>query len=68
MSFAELLSCSDEGDPLVQEAVMAYFGGLTDHNAHPVVDENAVADARSWMDFDAGEGATDLAEAAGEQF
>jgi hypothetical protein len=51
---AGVLACAAEGDALVEEAVVADFGGLADDDAHAVVDEEAAADARRGG-FDAGQ-------------
>ena len=47
---------------------MAHFGGFTDHHAHAVVDEHAVADPGAGVNLNTGEGSAELAEAAGRQF
>ncbi len=61
-----LLACSAEGDPLIQRDVVADDGGLADHNAHPMVDEEAQADGGSGVDLDSGQPACDLREEARE--
>ena len=43
-----------ERDALVERHVVADLGRLTDHDAHPVVDEEAVTDARRRMNLDSG--------------
>ena len=67
VAFAVLLAGAPQSDPLVQQATVADFGGFADHHPHAVVNEHAVADACTGVNFDAGEGATDLTEAAGRQ-
>ena len=62
-----VIAGASQGDPLVQQAAGTDFGGFADHHPHAVVDEHAVADAGAGMDFNAGQGTADLAEAAGRQ-
>ena len=45
---------------MVEHHVVADLGGLADHDAHAVVDEEASADRRAGMDLDAGQPARDL--------
>ena len=47
--------------------VVADLGGLADHHAHAVVDEEAAADRRAGMDLDAGEEAAELRDEAAAQ-
>ena len=62
------LAGAAQGDALVQQAARADFGSFADHHTHAVVDKNAMADAGTGVDLDAGEGTTHLAQAAGGQF
>jgi hypothetical protein len=36
------------------------FSGLSDHHAHPMVDEKSIPDPRSWMNFNPGQPASHL--------
>src|ERR1043165_2204865 len=56
-----------EGDALVEHDVVADFGSFTDDHAHTVIDEEAAADDGAGMDFDAGEKAREVHEAAGKK-
>lgn len=56
-----------EGDPVVQHHVIPDLGGLPDHHAHAVVDEEAPTDPRPGMDLHPGEGAHPLGEDQGRQ-
>src|SRR5690606_12275963 len=49
---------------VVERAVVADFGGLADHHAHAMVDEEAPADAGAGMDLDTGEPARDCGKEA----
>src|SRR5204862_1735755 len=49
-----------ERHALVDSAAVADLGGLADHHAHAVVDEDAGADFRARVDFDAGEEAPEM--------
>jgi len=51
-----------QGYPLVEGAVIADLGRLADDHAGPVVDEEAIADAGSGMDLDAGDGAAQVGD------
>ena len=53
-----------EGDALVERHVVADLGGLADHHAHAVIDEEAPTDLRARMDLDAGEEAAEVAHEA----
>jgi len=51
-------------DALVERDVVADLGGLADHHAHAVVDEDALADDRARVDLDAGEPARQVRDEA----
>ena len=67
MAFAVLFARASQGYPLVEQATVPDLGGFADHHSHAVVDEHAVADPGAGVNLNAGEGTTDLAEAAGGQ-
>ncbi|MPM45711.1 hypothetical protein SDC9_92402 [bioreactor metagenome] len=52
---------------LVQQAVVSDLGGLTDDNAHAVIDDKALADARAGVNLDAGPKTTPLGHAPGQK-
>src|SRR3546814_19445151 len=56
-----------EGDALVERHVVADLRGLTDHDAHAVVDEQPLADPGAGMDLDAGEDAAEMRDEASQQ-
>jgi hypothetical protein len=43
-----------ERDSLIQGHVVADLGGLADHDPHPMVDDEALADQRRGVDLDPG--------------
>jgi len=53
-----------QGHPVVERAIVADFGGLADHHAHPVVDEEALADMCAGMDLDPGQDPPDMRDEA----
>ena len=55
MAFASLVSGSAQSHVLINQNVVANLGGLSDHDAHAVVDEKPAADRRAGMDLNAGE-------------
>src|SRR3546814_14792229 len=56
-----------EGDALVERHVVADLRGLTDHDAHAVVDEQPLADPGAGMDLDAGDDVADMRDAESQQ-
>jgi hypothetical protein len=56
MALARGESGATERHALVQGDVAADLGGLSEHDAHTVVDEEAVADLRRGVDLDARRG------------
>src|SRR5229473_4485815 len=56
-----------ERDALVDQHVVADFGGLPEHHAHTMIDEQAPADLRARMNLDTGEPARKLADQTAEQ-
>src|SRR5271170_143857 len=56
-----------ERDALVDEDVVADFGGLAHHDPHPVIDEEAASDFRAGMNLDSCDQARQLAYHAAEQ-
>jgi len=67
VAFPLFFAGAAESDSLVEEDIVADFGGFADDDAHAVIDEEAAANARAGVDFDAGEEAADLGEDAGEE-
>src|SRR6202022_3918719 len=53
MAFAALQARATEGDALIQRAVLADLGCLSDDDGHPVVDEQSTTDLGSRMVFHA---------------
>ncbi len=60
------LTRTAEGHVLIEQHVVADFGGFADDDAHAMVNEEALADAGSGVDLNAGEGAGDVAHHAGD--
>ena len=59
---------ASEGHALIEGAVVPDLSRLADHDAHPMIDENALADACAGVNFDAGQHPTDMrGEPPGEQ-
>ena len=56
-----------ERDTLVERHVIADLSGLADHNAGAVIDEQALADARGWMNLDPGHGSGHQRDRAWQQ-
>ena len=67
MTLAVLLARAAESHALIQGHVIADDRGLADDDAHPVIDEQAAANLRAGMNFDAGQKSRDLREPAREQ-
>lgn len=53
-----------EGHPGVKRAIVADLGGLTDHQAHPVIDKETPADPCAGVDLDAGQHAPEMRQKA----
>src|SRR5699024_10856513 len=51
-------------DPVVEHAVVADLGGLADHHAHAVVDEEPATDTGAGVDLDPSEESRELTEYA----
>ncbi len=43
-----------EGHTVINRAVITYFSGLADHDAHPVVDQHSVSDLSCRMNLNPG--------------
>ena len=54
VALAVVLAGAPQGDPVVEQAVVADLGRLADDDAHAVVDEQALADLRAGVYLDAG--------------
>ena len=52
VTFADVFTRSAEGHALVDRAIVADLGGLTDDNAHTVVDEKTFADLCTGVNLD----------------
>ena len=68
MALALVQAGAAQRDAVIQGHILADLGRLADHHAHAVVDEQARADRRAGMDFDAGQAAHHLREPARQQF
>ena len=55
MALAGVLAGAAQGDPVIDGAVVADLGGLTENDAHAVVDEQLVADLGAGMNLNAGQ-------------
>ena len=64
VALAGLEAGAAERDALVERHVGAELGRLADHDAHPVVDEQAVADPRRRVDLDPGQRARHVGQRA----
>ena len=67
VTFAVLFAGTAQGHPLVQQAVVADDRSLANHHPHAMVDEDATANAGAWVDFDAGEQPSHLAQQPWQQ-
>lgn len=67
MAFALLFAGAAEGHPLVEHDPIADLGGLADHHAHAVVNEEAATNAGAGVDLDPGEEARDLRDQTGDE-
>src|SRR5437868_632683 len=67
MAFSPAIKrCAAERNALVDGAAISHYRCLADNHAHAVIDEDATADRRARMDFNAGEPATHLGGEAAE--
>ena len=62
--FALVERGASQGHPVVDGAAIADFGRLTNHHAHAVVDEHAMADLRARVDLDTREPAVPVRDPA----
>ena len=67
MALAGVLAGAAQGHAVVDGAVVADLAGLTEHDAHAVVDEQAPADGSTGVDLDAGAAASVLADPPGQK-
>ena len=67
MALSLILSRSAQCHALIEQAVVPNLRGLTDDNAHAVVNDQTVADGGSGVDLDAGFPAGVLGNAAGQE-
>ena len=51
MALAGLIAGASKRDALVERAIIADDGGLTDDDTHGVVDEESAADLGAWVNF-----------------
>ena len=56
-----------QGDTLIEGHIVADLGGLADHHAHAVIDEEAPPDPRARVDLDPGHEAADLGDETGAE-
>src|SRR5215469_8412155 len=64
VAFAGFVAGATQGYALVEENVVADFGGLSNDDAHTVIDEEAAADRSARMDLDTCKEAADLGDDA----
>ena len=64
MALAAMERGAAEGHALIERHVVADLGGLADHHAHAVVDEQAPADLGAGMDLDAGQDPPEMRDEA----
>ena len=57
-----------QGDPVVDQAVVPHLGGLSDDDAHPVVDDEAPSDLGPRVDLDPRPEAVPLGDEPGQEF
>ena len=55
MSFTRFITGAAQRHVLIEQHVISDLGRLTNHHAHPVVDEEPFADNGTGVNFDAGE-------------
>src|SRR5207248_2243966 len=67
MAFAALIAGAAEGDSLVEQDVVADFGGFADDDAGAVIDEEAPAYGGAGVNLDSGEESADLGDDAGNE-
>ncbi len=67
MAFGALDARSPQGDLVVEQDVVADDGGLSDDDAHAVIDKEAAAYRGTGMDLDPGKKAADLGDSPREQ-
>ena len=64
MTLAFIPTGATQGHPLVERDVITNFSGLTDDNAHAVIDKEASTDLRPRMNLDTGQPATKVRQHA----
>ena len=67
MALAGVLAGAAQSDAVVDGAVVSDLTGLTEHDAHAVIDEQASADGGTGVDLDASAAASVLADPAGKE-
>jgi hypothetical protein len=66
VSLPSLLSCPAEGDALIHGHIVADFRRLADDDPGSVINEDTLADFRSWVNFNVGQEAVDVRNQAGQ--
>lgn len=51
VAFAFVFPSASQSTPMKKDHIISDFGSLADHDAHPMIDEDALADGRAGMDF-----------------
>src|SRR5262249_8079790 len=64
VALTSILARTTQSYALIQQHVITDFRGLTNHDAHSVIDEETASDASSGMDLYAGNGSRELAHHA----
>ena len=67
MALAVVLAGAPQGDPVVEQAVVADLGRLADDDAHAVVDDQPPADLRAGVDLNSRPAAAPLAHQPGQE-
>jgi hypothetical protein len=67
VTLAAVFSGTAESHALVQQNIVADFRGFSDYYAHSMIDKAAAADGGAGVNFDAGHGARELGDHAGER-
>ena len=67
MAFAQLFARAPQGDTLVNQAVIPDDRRFPNHDPHPVVNKDPLANRGPWMDVNAGEEAAQVGNQPGNE-
>ena len=67
MPLASFVSGATQSHILINQNVVANFGGFADYDAHAMIDKKTPADGGAWVNFDSGEKAGELRDHARHQ-